>query len=497
MMQRHRWIRGLRVVIIGAALLVSWNASLEAHGSDAEVAAGDESGLTTEKAQKAAALYRQAMQYQRDRKWHELADTQEELLKLMPKDAKLRRFVAWNLAYNLSAEADDVEERYAWIRRGLRVLIEGIELDPHTVTHWHNTGWDLAFKIGTSDESLDYRRLFAEDEPFHGQIRRHVAIDEAVGLDGKPDCWLVGRLFFVRANEMILKEGASLGDASAPISFARPAMCMTHFAEALNKEGRFDDNAVQAWCKAENEWKAYGDIELTTPFEFSIKLNDLDHQVGEVTRLWSNFDRLQPGLQKRLRAEAHAKQSARSRPAPDEHARKRTVIELFEQLVAADNNTKPVRLTYEMLHESVAGPKRGEALRIGEQALAAEKRADAIRTSRAIVNLDSYLLRCRLERSDVLIEARRRTYEAGQQLAKARTTRTPADISRTKQLYDEAFRIWATVFDKFGDASNERFIRQDVLDVVWLYRQVFLAGADLPDHCPIREKVLEWEPPRD
>ncbi len=125
-MQRHRWTRPLRVVIIGAALLASWNASLAAHGSDPEVAAGDESGLTQEEAQKAAALHRQAMQYQRDRRWNELADTQEELLKLMPKDAKLRRFVAWNLAYNLSAEADDVEERYAWIRRGLSKMGQSV-----------------------------------------------------------------------------------------------------------------------------------------------------------------------------------------------------------------------------------------------------------------------------------------------------------------------------------------------------------------------------------
>ncbi len=479
-------------VLAGALLLTACSGTrceaAEELGSEGRVTAN--AGNDPKEAVKTAeALFARVKQYHRDRDWHRLADTLDQLLDLMPKDTRIRKFVAWNQSRNLSAEANGVEGRYAWIRRGLQTLMDGIKLDKSTADHWHNTGWDLAFGIGTREESRQYRRLFANDVSFHDEISRHVAVELALGPDGKPDNWLVGRLFFVRAAEMVQNDGAALGDSSPLFLFVRPANCRSAYASSLNKEGRFDDTAIRAWHEAERDWRAFGDLDIPTNDGFSVKLNELDREVADETRLWNDFDRLQPGLRERLRSETLATVPDTSRRAWEEPESQRT----FEEMIAAREAEKAMQLTPEQLAKAVTGDNRSAAIRVGQQAIAASKRAKTIKMFRAMINFDAELLCCRWERSDVLIDARRATYEADQLLAGVQTENDRARRDKAARLYEKAFDKWAKVISELGDVANEGFVRYDVLDAVDRYRQTILNMAPLPDDFPIREKLAEWE----
>ena len=448
----------------------------------------DEFDDGSEHAAPAELLIAQATQYQRQREWYKLADTLEEAIRLRPKYSRLRKLAAWNLVYNISAAQTDVKDRYAWLCRGILVFGDGIDVDPENVECWSGVARNMAFKLGIDDESREFRRLFSEDKRFHNRLRQYVPVEEATGPNGLPDNWLVGRLFFNHISEMIQKDGASQGNIPQIVQFGRSPACTTGYAAALYKDGYFGETAVLAWRNAEREWQALGDCESTDPSGFSIRLNDQDRMDAEVVRLWKEFDGLQPGLHQRLQSEALAALPDALRKVLEKPASQRANREADAARRAEDAS----RLTLEKLDKVVSGANRGEALRIAEQALAAERKAEAIRSFRASSDYDELLLRCKLEQSEGLREARRLTYEAERLWDEGDSGRGEWKTDVRKR-YEEAFRKWAVVLQELGERNEVWAIREDLTSAVTRYRERILNNGPLPAGFPIGDKIQEWE----
>ncbi len=74
----------------------------------------------------AANLLWMQLDEQKDTKnWAQMRATTESIIKLQPHYVDVWRFNAWNLAYNVSAEWDGVEDRYYWVKEGAKFLMRG------------------------------------------------------------------------------------------------------------------------------------------------------------------------------------------------------------------------------------------------------------------------------------------------------------------------------------------------------------------------------------
>ena len=127
--------------------------------------------------------------------WTGLSATLEQIANLQPNYISVWRFQAWNLSYNISAEWDDYHDRYYWVIKGIEFLEKGIDYNAHEPRLLTDVGWFSSHKIGKSDERLQYRRLFREDDEFHARQRVHRARQLAVRQGVFPGGTALGRRF--------------------------------------------------------------------------------------------------------------------------------------------------------------------------------------------------------------------------------------------------------------------------------------------------------------
>ena len=72
-------------------------------------------------------LWMQADEQKRMKNWSELEQTVESIIKLQPRFLQVWKYQSWNLAFNVSAECDAVEDRFFWVKKGAKFLIRGTE----------------------------------------------------------------------------------------------------------------------------------------------------------------------------------------------------------------------------------------------------------------------------------------------------------------------------------------------------------------------------------
>jgi hypothetical protein len=179
---------------------------------------------------------------------------------------------AHQLAYNTLIEFDGYQARYAWIHRGLEVLLDGAEQNPDTIDLTWMAARFIARKIGEADERAAYRRLFAEDKDLHQRISPLIDLKAARSPDQEVDNWLAARLLFEHCIDRHVKSGAS---ATVPplLLFSQPAATQVRYAQALGEAGHWQE-ALEAWQVAEQLHDELG--ETTIPLGADrIRLNDL------------------------------------------------------------------------------------------------------------------------------------------------------------------------------------------------------------------------------
>lgn len=144
-------------------------------------------------------LWQKADHYKETKNFAQLEDSVESIILLQPHFKSVWEYQAWNLAYNVSAECDDVKDRYHWVKRGAKFLIRGTERNQKVPELQFGAGQFFGTKIGVADEKQVYRQFFKSDpntEVWKG------GPDEDVNPEGK-DNYLVARDWYLRANETL------------------------------------------------------------------------------------------------------------------------------------------------------------------------------------------------------------------------------------------------------------------------------------------------------
>lgn len=97
-------------------------------------------------------------------KTYEALQLYETICNLAPRFPKVWVNAAWQMAYNISVARYTPEERWQWVRNGIRILRDkGIQYNPKSVTLYKELAWIYWHKIGDflDDEHMSYKRALA------------------------------------------------------------------------------------------------------------------------------------------------------------------------------------------------------------------------------------------------------------------------------------------------------------------------------------------------
>src|SRR5699024_7555791 len=93
-------------------------------------------------------LWQQAIEEREQKQWGALHNTVNSIIMLQPHYIKVWDFQGWNLAYNVSAEWDNVPDRWYWVKEGGKFFMRGTKRNDKNAKLTHKTGQLLAQKVG-------------------------------------------------------------------------------------------------------------------------------------------------------------------------------------------------------------------------------------------------------------------------------------------------------------------------------------------------------------
>jgi hypothetical protein len=404
-------------------------------------------------------LWEKANRYDRKKDWTNLSATLQQIAKLEPHFIAVWRFQAWRVSYNISAQFDDFRGRYRWVIRGINFLEEGIRYNEREpVLRW-DVGWFTSQKIGRADEKVQFRRLFKEDDDFHGSRPPELR-----------DNWLVGKLSFEKAEELV-EEGASLRKMSPVLFYSEKPMCQMNYAENLGEDGIFEEKLRIAWDRATREWSEYGDREIPTSFGDIIRLNDRGMYYNKAEELRARLEAMTGDLREQIAEERKAALGAEQREAYETPPEERT--ERQHELVAEVN--RKLNVSHQDVAERLTGAERGRGLEIAEQLAEAERLTDIVRRYQQIVNYEFWQRRAAVEQTSQALEARKLIYEGRQEFVEQ------IRLRRAKEKFEAGLAKWREVLDmpQFPGLVEDRNLGRDIIDAIKLYRRI-LDACDEP-----------------
>ncbi|MEM9825942.1 MAG: IRE (iron responsive element) [Planctomycetota bacterium] len=402
----------------------------------------------------ATILKNKAERFQTLHEWDRHRATVNNLVRLQPHFERVWEYEAHNLTYNVSKEFDDYRQRYEMVRQGSEFLIEGVRKNRKAPRLIWYTGWFYGAKIGMADEKRQFRRLFGEDTVGHQNLDAEgIAIEspEALGPNGKPDNWLVGRLWLEYGYDLVDNAGVEI-NRQTPLNFYEtgPKWRLKH-AEAIESEGILDDRARNAWQLGAESWSDFGNRSIETTSPFTIKLDSLDEMIAEREEKRQAFRALIPEI---FDAERQRKYDAlRDRfkdllGQPDDEL-------IAAQLEMKQNLLEDIQPDLDDLMNKVPSSKRLTAIGLIGEIDDLAKRIRKTRGSRDTINYPYWKTLAQAEQQDRMVKARRLVYEAEKFNAEAR-------LDEAIESYEEAFEIWAGIFRDYpvltiDDAAMDLF----------------------------------------
>jgi hypothetical protein len=332
--------------------------------------------------------------------------------------------------------------------------------------------------MGKSDEYVQFRRLYREDRDYHQDLSIDVNMDNTVGPDNRPDNWLTGRQWFLKAEQLVdrgvpirgrlVDDSGRIKRGKTPLLFHSyaPKWLISH-AVAIEEEGYLDETAQYAWRKAGDDWNAYGDRPIPTSYGFAIRLSDGERMRAESERLGKELDELVPGVRQQLIEQRRAQLNDEERIALNTPPEKRTM----EQGAAAFAAQHKLKVTFADIAERASAGVRREVQRLVRLGREAESTAQAIDLYREQVNYVYWKERCEIEQTDTAIRARKLVYEADQAYQNA-------DLEGMRRKYEQAWDEWAKIFDQYPDMLEDT-TAEELVDEVKRY-QWLLAQLEEP-----------------
>ena len=217
-----------------------------------------------------------------NKQFADLEQTVGAIIKLQPHYVNVWKFQGWNLAYNVSAEFDSIPDRYYWVKRGAKFMKDGIARNTSVPVLQHDRGDFLGKKIGESDEWRMFRRYFMADPDAE---RYNGGPDPEVNPDIE-DNYIVAKRQYADANETESRPDAIYSPKMARTLFrSYPARSQLDYADALQREGRFDniDLMKSAWKTGHDEWSDdYGRETFSHSIGGEVKLNWTKEDLEEI-----------------------------------------------------------------------------------------------------------------------------------------------------------------------------------------------------------------------
>lgn len=196
----------------------------------------------------AASLLRlEAEHLQETKNWGKMRAIVDTITLLQPHFLEVWKFQGWNLAYNVSSAWDATEDRYYWVKEGIKFQKQGILRNKKSADLVYHTARLIGWKIGQADEWKQFRRFFMRDpdtERFNGP-------DPELNPNLQ-DHWLVAKQHYYQANN--LEEDFKQTTQARELFRMSPARAQIEYAATLLKEGLFDSTTMTAWENAYRDW---------------------------------------------------------------------------------------------------------------------------------------------------------------------------------------------------------------------------------------------------
>jgi hypothetical protein len=423
----------------------------------------------------ATLLWEQAHKYRVLHEWDRLKASLNQIALLQPHYDKVWEHQAHNLAYNVSIEFDDYRQRYEMVREGTEFLTRGVRQNRQAPRLIWYTGWFYGQKIGMSDEKRQFRRLFADDEVLHESLANQgIAVDssEALGPLGKPDNWLVGRLWLQRGYDVV-DSGVKIR-RQTPLNFYEtgPKWSFNH-AEAIENEGILDQNAERAWTKASEDWDRFGQRSIPTTSAFTIKLGALDDLIQQRADKIEEFRELAGDVYETARQQKIEELPIDLKKVFDKDPEDRT--DAGKQMISTINSM----IAPDMLEVSKKLPeaKQLTAIQIVDEIADLDERISKTEGYRNQINYVYWESLALAEQEERTVRARKLIYDAEQANA-------DAELDRAIELYEQAFAIWAEIFDDYPILTIDDSA-EDLFDSIRRY-MIAIDSQELPDDFPLK-----------
>lgn len=433
----------------------------------------------------AMVLWEQANHFKDEENWEAFSATVNQISKLQPNFVKVWEFQAHNISYNVSVEFDDYQGRYDWVKKGFQFLVRGLAYNRQSYALLRSLGTYFGFKIGRSDESLQFRHMFRQDKDYHDELAQYIKMDDDVETLYGVDNWLVSRQWFLQAENKV-REGAPLSTNTSHLMFYREAPSQfRNAAMDLEKEFRPQEPARRMWEQAFDAWNTYGNRSLKTSWETQLRLNDKQTKLDQVRKLQAELDEFAPGERDRqvqmLRQNLDPAQLA----AYDKPANERNPQEIF---MAVDAFSR-LQVEDQKIVDAVPEVERDEAYKVLRRLQAARVELQRIEQYRSTVNYLYWLKRCEAEQTLTNLNARAAIYDANEldERGIISSTEVVDQFGQTQtnpgpiEKYEEAFELWAQIFRDFPELIDS-VTAEEISESVEKYRiKLDQAGEPFPE----------------
>lgn len=422
-------------------------------------------------------LWQQSNEFKMKEDWDNFSAATNQIVRLQPNFITVWEFQAHNLAYNISVEFDDYRHRYHWVKRGISFLVDGTYYNRENPRLLHQVGWITGQKIGRADEHVQFREMFRADNDFHDELNAEVVVDDALGYDGRPDNWLVGRLWYQRAQSAVDTRGLPLRGKSPLIFHADNPMSLINYASTIAEEGILGETGMRAWRDASGAWQEYGQRQIPTSWGHPVRMGDYDQVNDDIGVMIQQLEQLAPGTREQLRQEKLAQLSDEQRQLlelPEEEQYDLTDEE-FQSLFEAQRS---VEVSHREVAERADSDVRDRALQIASRLEDFRLLSSRTAQYRGIVNYEYWQTRCEAEQTRTAVDAREHLYNANRLY-------DMAALEDARDLYEKAWQGWRELYDRFPRLMDD-VAADDLARAISRYGQLLQQlDEPMPDDFPL------------
>lgn len=201
-------------------------------------------------------LWMEHEELKKTKNWARMEATVQSIITLQPHFLQVWRYHGWDLAFNVSAQWDDVRDRFFWVKKGTKFTIDGAKKNQRYAELPWDVGRLTGHKIGRSDEWRFFRKFFVND-PDPDPSWDGKTADPVLNPEGE-DNYLVSSKWYEDANEIeaaVYKEkGKGQHQMMRELFRHYPTRSLFDWADALHREGTFGERSQRAWRRAHEQW---------------------------------------------------------------------------------------------------------------------------------------------------------------------------------------------------------------------------------------------------